>query len=182
MEGKSPDSTIAGYLGELKRRLTFFGLADAETLTEIEGHLAEAVERFLAEGLSFEDAQRRTIERFGSAAFVAAHFDRERNQMQKVLFALGIVSGLLIAYVDTRPHWDDTGITVFALLASSGLLGLLGFRRPWLAALAVGLWLPIWYIATTHNLTMLITLIFPFIGAYGGWAVRKMVQWKPHTA
>ena len=35
--------------------------------------------------------------------------------MPKVLLPIAIGLGLLIAYVDSRPNWDDTGLTALAL-------------------------------------------------------------------
>ena len=71
--------------------------------------------------------------------------------MQKVLFVIALALGLLIAYVDSQPTWDDTGITVLALVVTSGLLGLLSPKRPWLWALAVGVWIPLLAIVSHHN-------------------------------
>ncbi len=102
--------------------------------------------------------------------------------MQKIYPLLALAAGLLIAYVDSQPHWDDTGITVFALLAASGLLGLLARRRPWLIALAVGLPIPLRAILVGGNYAMLITLLFPFVGAYAGWGLRKVIRRTQHTA
>ena len=102
--------------------------------------------------------------------------------MQKILLVCALASGLLIAYVDSRPTWDDTGITVFALLVASGIIGLLVQRRPWLYALAVGLWIPLWGIIHTQNLSMLLVLLFPFAGVYAGWALRLVVQKTFHPA
>ena len=96
--------------------------------------------------------------------------------MQKKLLVFAVSCGLVIAFIDTRPKWDDTGITVFALLVGSGLIGLLTDRRPWLYALAVGIWLPLWYLITAHNPTLLVTLVFPFIGEYIGWALRLALK------
>ena len=62
------------YLRKLKRDMWLRGLGDAETLAEIESHLAEAVERGLRSGLSREYAERRAVERFGPARTVAASF------------------------------------------------------------------------------------------------------------
>jgi hypothetical protein len=95
--------------------------------------------------------------------------------MQKVLFIVALGLGLLIAFVDTRPTWDDTGITVMALLVSCGILGILDPKRPWLWALAVGIWIPVFNIVATHNYSTLFTLIFPFFGAYAGMAFRKIL-------
>ena len=44
-----------------------------------------------------------------------------------VLFA--IAAGCLIAAMDTRPGWDDTGVTAGALFVASGLASALGV--PW---------------------------------------------------
>jgi hypothetical protein len=132
---------------------------------------------------SLEQAQMRALEWFGSPRLVAGHFEKERHfMMQKILLVCALASGLLIAYVDSRPTWDDTGITVFALLGASGIIGLLVQRRPWLYALAVGLWIPLWGIIHTQNFSMVLVLLFPFAGVYAGWAVRLVVQRTLHPA
>ena len=92
--------------------------------------------------------------------------------MQKILLVLATISGLFFAYVDSRPNWDDTGIEVFAILLTSGLLALLGFQRPWLLALLVGAWIPLYGIFVSHNFGSIIALVIAFIGAYAGWGVR----------
>jgi len=61
------------------------------------------------------------------------------HSMQKTLFALGLGLGGLITYVDTRPNWDDTGVSALVIFLSCGLLGVTSPARPWLWALAVGL-------------------------------------------
>jgi len=102
--------------------------------------------------------------------------------MQKILLTLAIIAGLFFAYVDSRPTWDDTGITVGVLLLTSGLLALIGFQRPWLLALAVGLWMPLYEITTSHAYASIIALVVTFIGAYGGWAVRLGIHKALDTA
>jgi hypothetical protein len=68
-------------------------------------------------------------------------------------------------------------------LLSAGLLTLVGQRRPWLVALAVGVWLPLRYIFfVNHDFTMLITLVFPFAGAYLGWAANLVLRKTLHPA
>jgi hypothetical protein len=101
---------------------------------------------------------------------------------QKLLWILSLIVGLLIAYVDSRPTWDDTGITVFALLVAGGIIGLLVQRRPWLYALALGVWIPLWGILHAHDFAMLIVLLFPFAGVYVGWALRQLLQKTLHPA
>jgi hypothetical protein len=95
--------------------------------------------------------------------------------MQKVLLAVAVGLGLLIACVDSRPNWDDTGVTAAAILVSCGLLGAASPGRPWLWALAVGLWIPILGITRTRNFGALLALLFAFAGAYAGMAVRKLL-------
>jgi hypothetical protein len=93
--------------------------------------------------------------------------------MQKVYLVIALLLGLAIAYVDTRPNWDDTGIIAVAILASCGLLGALGPRQPWLWALAVGIWVPLFGIALSQNYGSLLALVVAFAGAYAGMALRK---------
>lgn len=105
----------------------------------------------------------------------------ERGHMkQKLLLAVATIFGLFITYVDSSPNWDDTAVIVFVLLIGSGIIGLLIENKPWLYALAIGLWLPLRYIVTAHNLSMLVLLALPFLGVYAGWAVhlgyRKLRQ------
>lgn len=102
--------------------------------------------------------------------------------MQKLLYLIAPCLGLLIAYVDSRPTWDDTGISVLAVLAASGGLGLLGPKRPWLWALAVGIWIPLYAILWTHNYGAVLALVFAFVGAYTGAALRLVLQKAVHQA
>ena len=101
--------------------------------------------------------------------------------MQKILLAIAIMAGLFYAYVDSRPTWDDTGITVGVILLTCGILALIGFQRPWLLALAVGLWIPLYEITTSHTYASIIALVIAFIGAYGGWAVRMGFNKATHS-
>ena len=58
--------------------------------------------------------------------------------MRKLLLPAALGIGLLIAYVDSRPNWDDTGITALALFACCAVFGALEPKRCWLWALATG--------------------------------------------
>ena len=102
--------------------------------------------------------------------------------MQKILLTVATMAGLFFAYVDSRPTWDDTGITVGVILLTSGLLALVGFQRPWLLALAIGVWLPLYEIITAHAYASIAALVVAFIGAYGGWIVRLGIHETFHTA
>ena len=177
------ENRIQAYLRKLERHLWVRGLADQNDLTEIKSHLLEAVERGLGQGLSLEDAETRALERFGSIKVVVSTFEKERKDvMQNVLLAVAVLAGLFSAYVDSRPTWDDTGILAGGLLIIGGLLTLLGHRKPWLIALAVGIWIPLHDIYLSHDFRLLLVLLFPLVGAYGGWLVRQGIRKTLHPA
>jgi len=96
--------------------------------------------------------------------------------VQSILLTVAVLAGLFSAWVDSRPNWNDTGILV------AGLLTLLGGKRPWLIALAVGIWIPLHDIYLTHDLWMLVILLIPFVGAYAGWALRLGVRKTLHIS
>jgi hypothetical protein len=58
------------------------------------------------------------------------------SRITKLAGALALGAGCAIAWMDTRPSWDDTGVTAGALLVVSGLASFAGVRW-WLAALLV---------------------------------------------
>lgn len=94
---------------------------------------------------------------------------RTRNEVVSLLVALAI--GLALAWVDARPNFDDTAILVGLLLIGALLAGALLARVPWLAALAVGLWIALRGIPS-GNWPSLIALAVAFVGAYGGALLR----------
>ncbi|HEX4348484.1 MAG TPA: hypothetical protein VHZ73_12990 [Vicinamibacterales bacterium] len=89
---------------------------------------------------------------------------------------LAVLAGLCIAYVDSRPHWDDTGVTVFSMVGVAFLLGCALPRRPWLWALGVGVWIPVHTMVRTGDpqaAVMLVVLLFPLAGSYSGAFLRR---------
>jgi hypothetical protein len=94
-----------------------------------------------------------------------------------LLFALtiGVALGLSIAYIDTRPHWDDAGISVAMILIASFVCGTLSNQKSWLIALSVGIWIPLFNIISTNNYSSFIALAPAFVGAYAGFFVRKVL-------
>ena len=174
---------IDSYLRALKRQLWLRGIFKPELLVEVESHLLEAVEAGIRRGLNEDESERQALERFGSVRVISLAFEKERNNlMQNLLLGIAVLAGLFSAYVDSRPNWDDTGILAGGLLLVSGLLTLLGYRRPWLIALAVGIWIPAYEIFKAHDIMMLVILLIPLIGAYGGWLVRLGIQKTFHPA
>src|SRR5579871_6788053 len=96
--------------------------------------------------------------------------------MSKVLLPIALSLGLILAYVDSRPNWDDTGLIALALFACTALCGVLAPNRPWMWALATGLWIPLLGIAWARNYGSLLAIPFAFAGAYFGMAVRRMYR------
>ena len=177
------EKNIQSYLRKLDNALWLRGLSNADTLAEVESHLLEAMERGIQNGLDQATAEKEALKRFGSVQVVASTFINERiSPMQKILLAIAVMAGLFFAYVDSRPTWDDTGITVGAVLLTCGLLALIGYQRPWLLALAVGAWIPLYEIITTQAYASIFAVIIAFIGAYGGWVVRLGIRKTFHTA
>jgi len=56
-----------------------------------------------------------------------------------IYFLLAEFTGLAIAWIDTQPNWDDTGITVSLVLLAAILFGFLTFKKPWIIAVAVSM-------------------------------------------
>lgn len=90
-----------------------------------------------------------------------------------MMLILSVSCGLLIAWNDLRPGWDDTGITAGLIVLTSALFGYLNPERPWIWALSVSSWIPVYSIATTGDFKMLLVALFGFAGSYLGSAVKK---------
>lgn len=95
--------------------------------------------------------------------------------MQRIALLAGVAIGITIGYIDSRPTWDDTGVTAVAILATSLILGALAPQRPWLTALLVGVWIPLFGILSHANYGSLIALAFAFAGAYAGMLLRRVI-------
>ena len=180
---KVKQNSINSYLHAIKRELWRRGLFDTDTLAEIESHLLESVEYSLRRGLSQAEAEQEALQRFGSIKMIATTFENEKQRihpMQKILISIAALAGLFFVYVDTRPAWDDTGVLAGAILLICGLMTLIGYKRPWLLALAVGAWIPLYGFLVSHNFGSILALVIAFIGAYAGWffrlGIRKVYQ------
>ena len=95
--------------------------------------------------------------------------------MPRIALLAGLTIGIIIGYIDSRPSWDDTGVTAVAILVSTLVLGALAPQRPWATALVVGAWIPLFGILTRANYGSLLALAFAFAGAYVGMLLRRAV-------
>jgi hypothetical protein len=113
----------------------------------------------------------RTVPDLASTEF-AEGSRKVRERWLLMLVPLALALGFAIAYVDSSPGWDDTGVSA-AVLGVSGMFGMLYPARPWLWALAVGTWIPAFGIVREFNYASLLALVFSFAGAYAGAVVRR---------
>jgi len=98
-----------------------------------------------------------------------------RHNLFWILLVLALSLGFTITWVDSRPGWDDTGITAGAIVLATGLLGFSMPKYAWVWALAVGLWIPGMGVLVHHDPTSLFILIIPFAGAYVGALGHKII-------
>ena len=91
-----------------------------------------------------------------------------------LLTGMALAAGVTIAWVDTRPTWDDTGITAGGILVAAALGGAFGMR-PWLAALLVVAPLVMAELRTS-GIGLLIPSAIAFVGAYGGAFARQTLK------
>ena len=91
-----------------------------------------------------------------------------------LLAIIAAALGVAIAVVDSRPTWDDTGITAGAVLVSAFIISMVAGRRPWLWAVLVGIWVPAITIRNGGDRAALLALVFALVGAYAGHAVSRL--------
>jgi hypothetical protein len=91
------------------------------------------------------------------------------------MMLLAAAAGLVIAWVDSRPGWDDAGITAGMIFLAAALFGALRSSRAPVWALAVGIWVPLFGIVLHRNFGSLLALAVAFIGAYAGVLTRRFV-------
>jgi hypothetical protein len=92
---------------------------------------------------------------------------------------LAVVAGVALAWLDTRPGYDDTGVTAVGLAVAAGIAVLVegSGRILWATALAVavGIWIPLLEIAPPGSVGSLLALVFTAGGAALGWAILRGV-------
>jgi len=78
--------------------------------------------------------------------------------------------------MDSSPGWDDTGITVGALLIASAVTAALAGQRPWLVALLVGGFVPLLEIPRGAGGASLVALLFAGVGAFVGSMLGRVFE------
>lgn len=93
-----------------------------------------------------------------------------------LLLSLAVAGGLVIAWVDSRPSWDDAGVIAGVICAFASMFGCAQPRRPWLWALAVGAWIPLFGLLRGGSPATLLALGAGGVGAYAGAGIRKLLD------
>ena len=96
--------------------------------------------------------------------------------MQRILLVVAVALGVSLGYVDSRPTWDDTGLVAALLVLVTATFGAAAPRRPWLWAILVGAWVPLFDIVLRSNYGSLMALGFAFGGAYAGAWLRRAIS------
>ncbi|HET9066136.1 MAG TPA: hypothetical protein VFN22_10000 [Gemmatimonadales bacterium] len=63
----------------------------------------------------------------------------DQLRLDAATISIAAVIGSLIGYVDTRPAWDDTGVTVGAIVLVAAALAAFRPNMRWLSGTAVGI-------------------------------------------
>ncbi len=97
--------------------------------------------------------------------------------------AIGLLVGLGIGYVDSRPTWDDAGITAGALFLAAAVLAAARPKLFWLTGLAVGLPVLAMNALLHSNYGSAIAVGFSLVGSAVGHVAGKILGFtRNHTA
>ncbi len=92
-----------------------------------------------------------------------------------LLATIAAVTGLGIAWLDSRPGNDATGVTVVLLLSAAFAVAAASGRRPWLWAILVGIWVPLFELGGSSGPASLAALVVSIIGAAAGYVLARFV-------
>lgn len=110
------------------------------------------------------------------AARRAAVSDSVAIAMRRAAPALVLLMGVLIAWVDTRPGWDDTGVIAVSLLIAAGASALAGVR--WWVAAVLTVFPLLVAEARSVGWGLAAAPVFSLAGAVGGALLRRGAGFK----
>lgn len=93
--------------------------------------------------------------------------------------ALGVVAlivGIAIGWNDSRPAWDDTGVTAGLLVVAGAIFGVLDPPRWWIWALLIGVGTPIFELGGQTGSGSLAAFVFSGVGAAGGATASRALR------
>src|SRR5688572_14276662 len=97
------------YLSLLTRFLRLDPAQREQIADELRDHFEERFEELLESGLSREEAIRATLDEFGDAAGLAAHFSHIGNRRRRMIMrcTFGTAAGLVAAVFLATTFWPD---------------------------------------------------------------------------
>jgi len=102
------------------------------------------------------------------------------RQWAIVLTITALLAGAGIGYVDSRPTWDDTGITVMALALTALAFSLARPRQWWLWSVLVGVGTPAFAVLSGGSpgtsIALVVALLGGRIGALAGTGFRTAMR------
>lgn len=98
-----------------------------------------------------------------------------RTKLTLVVVTLALTVGAAIGYVDSRPTWDDTGITAGSVFLAAAILATPRPRAAWLVGLAVGTPVLAFNAVLHGTFESAVALAIAFAGAGIGYLVGKAV-------
>jgi hypothetical protein len=96
------------------------------------------------------------------------------NRFLWFLLIIAFAMGGAITWIDTRPGWDDTGVTAVLVFIATAIFGFISPPRAWLFALAIAAWIPAIGLPQGNYATIL-ALLVGFGGAYAGATARRLI-------
>lgn len=150
--------TIERYLAELRRR----GVG-RDALEEVRAHLEDGAR---------EVGEAEALARFGKPRVVARGLRRFPWPAATAAIAIGVAIG----WLDSRPNWDDTGISAGVLFLGALAISWWVPRHAWRWALAVGAFIPLIEVTRDHNTGSLGALAFAAVGATVGSLVGRAAR------
>ncbi len=87
-----------------------------------------------------------------------------------------MLGGMIIAWIDSQPNWDDTGITAGMLFIVAGIAGYFHPKRFWFWAVLCGIWIPLVAILRRGDVLMLLVLLIPMGGSFSGTLIRRIIK------
>ena len=89
------------------------------------------------------------------------------------VLVIALLMGCAIGYIDSRPSWDDTGITAGLIMLSAAALTFGAPKRAAIIALFVGAPVVLFNYLTSGRLDSLIALLMAVVGAGIGFSLRR---------
>ena len=108
---------VEAYLARLTNALRRRGVSNLRMIEEARGHLADAADNGIRRGIDPHALSARHSPSSGLRnPWLRRLLPRRTGTADQLVLLAAAIMGMAIAYVDSRPAWDDTGFTAFALV------------------------------------------------------------------